>query len=552
MENFFKKSKFITKIGSMLLIFTLLITGCSTNKASTSSQNNQTSDSITRLENKEELIIAAKQYDGSFDPCMGWGAYSNPLIQSKLMQVGAENKLVNDLATDYNVSEDGLVWTFHIRKDVTFHDGTLLTAKDVAFTFNNTKSLGSKIDLSNMVEAIAKDDTTVEFKMSKPCSPFLYITALLGIVPEHAYGSSDAYSKNPIGSGPLKFVQYDEGQQLILERNDNYYSDPVKFKKVTFLQMTTDAAYAAIQSGTIDIAVTNEALTQKPVKGYCIQGVETYDYRVISMPINKAGGTTKTGEPSGNDVTSDPAIRKALSMGINRSNIINNVLYGYGEPTFDMFSKFPWGIKDEVKELKDGDIEAAKKILDEAGWIEKDGVREKDGIRAEFTLMYGIVDLGRQAIAMSLSEEAKKLGIIINPVGLDWSEIEQKAKQDPMVLGGGQFNPMSITKLYESKYANEKGWSNVSSYSNNITDKHIKAAIESISEEEANKNWKQAQWDGTTGGSILGDMAYIPICYVNHIYFVREGLDIGTQIIHPHDHGLALTSNINQWDYNKK
>lgn len=559
MKRYLRKSNFFGKMGALLLAGSLIFTGCGApgqeekqGEATPTAQTTENTEAIQRLESKEELIIAAKQYDGNFDPCMGWSAYSNPLIQSKLVQVGQDNKLTNDLATGYEISEDGLLWTFTIRDDVVFHDGKPLTAKDVAFTYNNTKSLASKVDLSNMVEAIAKDDTTVEFKMVAPFSSFLYMTGFLGIVPEHAYGDSESYSKNPIGSGPLKFVQYDEGQQLILERNDEYYGEPVKFKKVTFLQMETDAAYAAVKSGVADVAVSNEALAQKPVEGYLVKGFETYDYRVISMPVNKTGGKTTTGEPTGNDVTSDPAIRKALSIGISRSNIIDNVLYGYGEPTFDVFSKFPWGLKDEVADLKDGDMEAAKKILDEAGWVEKDGVREKDGIKAEFNLMYGIVDLGRQAIAMSFAEEAKQLGIKINPVGLDWSEIELKAKEDPMVLGGGQYNPMNITRLYDSKFANEKGWANVAGYVNEMTDKHIREAIESNSEEEANKHWQQVQWDGQNGGSILGDMAYIPVCYVNHIFFVREGLDIGNQVIHPHDHGMAVTSNITEWDYKGK
>lgn len=550
--KYYSKGRLGGKFLALLLGCSLLLSGCAKQQVSENVPAEEIKKTgIERLENKEELIIVSRGQGDTFDPCMGWGQYGNPVIQSKLIQIGVGNKLYHDLAKEYTISEDGLTWVFKIRDDVKFHDGEKLTAKDVAFTFNNTKTLASSVDLTNMEKATALDDTTVEFKMVAPFSSFLYVTASLGIVPEHAYKDTDSYTKNPIGSGPLKFVQYDQGQQLILERNDDYYGEKVKFKQITMLEMDTDAAYAAVKSGAVDVAITNEALSQQPVDGYRIEGVETYDYRVLSMPVNKKGGTTESGDPIGNDVTSDPAIRKALSMGISRKNIIDNVLYGYGEPTFDVFSKFPWGLKDETAGLKDGDLEAAKKILDDAGWVEKDGIREKNGVKAEFELMYGITDLGRQAIAMSTAEEAKKLGIKINPIGLDWSEIEVRAKSDPMVLGGGQYNPMNITRQFESKYAKQTGWTNVAGYSNPVTDQHMKKAIESISEEEANENWKKALWDGENGGSILGEMAYIPVCYINHLYFVREGVDIGTQIIHPHDHRLAVTSNIDQWDYIK-
>ncbi len=251
----------------------------------------------------------------------------------------------------------------------------------------------------------------------------------------------------------------------------------------------------------------------------------------------------------GNPVTSDPALRKPLSLGISRDNIVENVLNGYGEPTFDVFSKFPWGIGEEVKSLEDGNLEEAGKILDEGGWIMKDGVREKDGVRAEFNLMYGIVALDRQAIALSFAEEAKKLGIIVTPLGLDWSEIEKRAKVDPMVLGGGQYNPMNITRLYDSKYAKETGLGNVIGYSNLKTDEYIQKAITATDEATANEYWKKVLWDGQEGPGALGEMVYVPVCYINHLFFVRDGLTLGDDIILPHDNGTGILGSFYDWNY---
>ncbi|MGP1569399.1 MAG: ABC transporter substrate-binding protein [Eubacteriales bacterium] len=546
----FKKQE-KTKITALLLVMLMVLSvfGTACTKSDDGGSEGEASD-LSRLENKEEVRVAMMKGDPNFDPCMGWGKYGNALLQSKLMEV-VDGEIVEDLATEHTISADGLVWTFKIRDDVKFHDGEPLTAEDVAFTFNKTKSLASSIDLTNLKEAVAIDDTTVEFRMEAPFSPFLSVSASLGIVPKHAYKDTEQYSKNPIGSGPLKFVQYDNKQQIIFERNEDYYKDKVKFKRVVVLSMDTDAAFAALKSGEVDVAITNEAAAKKGLDGFRLESVESYDYRVISMPCVKAGGTTDKGDPIGNDVTSDIAIRKALAVGIDRSQLIENVLLGYGEPTFDTFGKFEWGIRDEVADFKDGDIEKAKKILDDAGWVEKDGIREKDGLKAEFNLMYPSSDISRQAIAMGFTEEAKKLGIKVTPEGFDWDVIAKNMKAKPLVLGGGANNPMVISDLYDSKFAKTTGWKNAAAYENKETDLHIKKALEATDEATAYSEWKKALWDGKNGGSILGDTAYVPICFIRHLFFVRDGLDIGKQGKQGHDHGIAILGNITEWDYQK-
>ena len=92
-----------------------------------------------------------------------------------------------DLAADYSVSEDGMTWTVTIRDDVKFTDGEPLTARDVAFTYNNCKEKSSVNDFTMLEEAVAVDDTTVEFHMTRPYSIWPYTMAIVGIVPEHAY-----------------------------------------------------------------------------------------------------------------------------------------------------------------------------------------------------------------------------------------------------------------------------------------------------------------------------------------------------------------------------
>ena len=151
-----------------------------------------------------------------FDPAFGWGAGEHvhePLIQSTLVRTTKDLKIENDLATDYSSSEDGLTWTVKIRDDVKFTDGEPLTAKDVAFTYNNCRDLSTVNDFTMLKEAVAVDDTTVEFHMNEAYSIWPYTMAIVGIVPEHAYDEN--YGQNPIGSGRYIMKQWDKGQQVI-------------------------------------------------------------------------------------------------------------------------------------------------------------------------------------------------------------------------------------------------------------------------------------------------------------------------------------------------
>ena len=174
--------------------------------------------------------------ESGFDPAYGWGAGEHvhePLIQSTLVRTTKDLKIENDLATEYSCSEDKLTWTVKIRDDVKFTDGEPLTAQDVAFTYNTCRDESTVNDFTMLKEAVAVDDTTVEFHMNEPYSIWPYTMAIVGIVPEHAY--SETYGQNPIGSGRYIMKQWDKGQQVIFEANPDYYGEEPKIKKLTVL-----------------------------------------------------------------------------------------------------------------------------------------------------------------------------------------------------------------------------------------------------------------------------------------------------------------------------
>ncbi len=529
----------------LILIFSifafgaLFLLGCSTN------EQNYTKGQNLENKNKDELIIAAGgEPEGGFDPTTGWGRYGSPLFQSTLLKRDSDMNIVNDLATEYSVSSDGLVWTLKLRRDVKFSDGTPLTATDVVFTYETASKSSSVVDLSMLESIEAVDDYTINFTLKNTQSTFINILTNTGIVPKHAY--SQDYSQNPIGSGPFKFVQWDKGQQLIVEANPEYYGEKPYFKKITFLFLNEEATFAAAQAGSVDIAAITPVHANQKVNGMRLEAIESIDNRGIMFPYVKSGGRTEEGYPIGNDVTSDISIRRAINVAIDRKELVDGILNGYVSPAYTLCDKMPWWNAETV--IEDADVEGAKKILKEGGWedINGDGVLEKGNLTAEFKLIYPSGDQTRQSLAIAVADKIKPIGIKIHVEGKSWDEIKTLMYSNSVLFGWGSHDPLEMYNIYNSKLKGQDYY-NPGYYENPIIDGYLDKAMAAKSEKEANEYWKKAQWDGTTGFSAKGDAPYAWLVNISHLYLVNEKLDIGKQKIHPHGHGWPITDNVEKW-----
>lgn len=490
------------------------------------------------------LAIGGERSEG-FDPIYGWGRYGSPLFQSTLLKRDAKLNIIGDLAQKWLLSENKKMWEVTLRKDVRFADGSALTAADVAFTFNTAATAGGMTDLTLLERAEAVDNHTVRFYLKKPQVTFVQRMITLGIVPKKSYGSG--YARKPVGSGPFKLVQWDEGQQLVVTANPLYYGSKPSFDKITFLFVNEDTAFAAAKAGKVQMVAVPQTFAVQKIKDMRLHAVPSVDNRGIMFPIRpRQTQKSEEGFPIGNDVTADPAIRKAVNYVLDRQALVAGILEGYGAPASGVVDGLPWD--QQTGHIKDNDPDKARRILKTAGWGDSDGdgIVEKNGVKAEFTLIYPSSDSIRQALALTAADMAANVGIRINVLGKSWDDIPRFKHSNAILFGWGSHDPTEMYNLYHSLLAGQEYY-NCGFYANPTVDRHLDAAMSSESFDASLPHWQAAQWDGETGFMPPGDAAWAWLVNLTHTYFVHACLDIGESQMEPHGHGWPITANISTW-----
>ncbi len=537
-------------VGAATVGFGSVLAACAGNAGESGAASGAAASAGTSADGATQVIVTmptSSEPAAGFDPFVSWGCGEHvhePLIQSTLLRTTADMGFENDLATAYSCSDDGLTWTFTIRTDARFSNGAALTARDVAYTINGIKaSEASECDLTYVREAVALDDETCRIELEKPFNALLYTLAVIGIVPDGGHG--DDYGSNPVGSGRYVLEQWDRGQQVILRANPNYYGAAPAIERVVVVFMEEDASLAAAQSGQVDVAYTSATFAAQQPRGFDLLNCASVDSRGISLPSVAPGGTkTQTGETyaTGNAVTQDIAVRRAINYGVDRQQLIDHVLNGYGEVAFSVADNMPWSSADMRCET---DVARACRLLDEAGWTAgADGVRSREGVQAAFDLYYSASDTVRQAIAMEFANQLSELGIKVTPKGASWDEIYQHQFSDPVVWGWGTNSPI---ETYNLTYSAGNG--NYACYDDAAVDAHLDAALAFTNVADSYDEWKLAMWDGEHGVAPQGGATWVWLANVDHLYFVAENLRVAEQKPHPHGHGWSLVNNVDSWSW---
>jgi len=360
------------------------------------------------------------------------------MIFNGLTKYDKDLKLVGDLAESWDVSEDGLVITFHLRKGVKWQDGEPFTSADVVYTYNlvrDPKAGSPYSDNYGPVEDIAApDDYTVRVKYKEPFVPALASWGM-GIVPRHLNaGYSEAFSRKPVGTGPYRFKEWKSGNMIVVTANEDYFKGPPHIARiVTRVIPDMSTQFLELKAGGIDYMGLNPVQYSKQTSGADFnrkfQKLRYPDFVYTYMGFNLRDGRFK-----------DVRVRKAISHAINKDSIIQGVLLGLGHVCTGPFPPKSWAYNPDVKPYS-YDPALAKKMLAEAGWTDTDGdgILDKDGEPFAFTIITNQGNDQRKKCGEIIQQNLKDVGIDVKLKVLEWqsflNEFVHEGKFAAVILG---------------------------------------------------------------------------------------------------------------------
>ncbi len=288
--------------------------------------------------------------------------YAN--IFEGLTRFTSTGTIVPALAESWEISEDGLTYTFHLHDGVKFHDGTTMDANDVKFSLDRARGPDSKNAQKALFVSIAEvnviDPLTVEIRLSEPNGNLLFNLAwgdAVIVAPE----SIENIKTNPIGTGPFKFAGWVQGDHIDLVKNPDYWGTPAKLEKATFKFISDPtAAFAAVMTEDVDVFAGFPAPENLP------QFEADPRFQVL---VGSTEGETILSTNNKQPPLDDVRVREAIAHAINRQEIIDGAMFGYGTPIGTHFAPHNPAYVD-LTSLSQYDPELSKKLLAEAGYPE--------------------------------------------------------------------------------------------------------------------------------------------------------------------------------------
>jgi peptide/nickel transport system substrate-binding protein len=358
-------------------------------------------------------------------------AYITGAIYESLIGLSpVDGRIVPALADSWDVSADGLTYTFRLNQRAKWHDGVDVTAEDVKFSFDavldpNTGSAYRSI-VHDAVESyhVADPDTFVIQARDRLVTFMFEGPGSVTIMPKHVWDSVGLESwsfdggstgKDPsrvIGSGPFKFKEWVQGDHATVVRNDDYYDVVPNIDALTLqVQPNADSAVLALQNRAIDILEVippeqTEAVRNTP--GMKVEIYNFYEYTAYMFNL----------DPERTTLFTDPAVRQALFQAVDRESITKNIFLGYGEPAVGVHPPLsPAYAPDRMKPDFDFDPEKAKELLASAGWTDTndDGVVDKDGQKFKFEMSYAGGATVVDQLVSYLQEAWAAIGVEMEP-----------------------------------------------------------------------------------------------------------------------------------------
>lgn len=434
----------------------------------------------SKKENEQTVVVGITNDLDSLDPHKAVAAGTREVLFNMfegLVKPNSNGDLVSAVAEDYEISEDGMKYTFILRDNVKFHNGKTVTVDDVVYSIKRCAGLLEDKDpnvvqvsaLSIISEIHIVDEKTVELVLNEPNTELLsYLT--FAIIPD----DYDQQDKAPVGTGPFKFVSYEALGSLVIERNEDYYMEGVPYlDKVTFkISADTQSAFMELLAGTIDVF---PYLTQTQAS----QLTSDYEIEVGNTNLVQALFLNNAVEPF-----DDVRVRQALCYAIDRQAILDMVAGGNGTIIgSNMFPNFKKYYNEDLASRYSYDVDKAKELLKEAGY--------ESGF--SFTITVPSNYQFHVDTAQVIVEQLKQIGITAKIQLVEWAnwldDVYKGRNYEATIIGlDSQLAPSDILLRYNSD--DNKNFVN---YSNEKYDEIYQLAIKTTDEEKKVEYYKQLQ-----------------------------------------------------------
>ncbi|MCM1149820.1 MAG: ABC transporter substrate-binding protein [Butyricicoccus sp.] len=476
---------------------------------------------------------------GSFtriNPAMDEHGEINLLLFNGLTAHDGGNNVVPCLAESWEFDRDSCTYTFHLAGGVRWHDGESFTAEDVKFTveaiMDPDNASENAPNFEDVEEITAPDERTVSFRLSAPNAAFLdYMT--MPVLPEHLLAGEDMQTSDffraPVGTGPYRLAEWDEGQAVTLVRNEDYFKGAVNIETIIFKFVPDDSARTLqLRAGELDLAqlTPRDAQTFAGDESFAVYRMTTSDYRGIMFNFNN---------PYWDE---NREMIPAICCAIDRQAIVDSVLLGCGESAYGPLQRNVYDNPDA--ERWDYDPGRAETILLDSGYEKRsDGFYYRGDQKAAFVLNAPSGDRVRLEIAQAAAQQLRAVGIDCSveiPTVVDWGG------QMAYLIGWG--SPFDADDHTYKVFGSGKG-ANYSGYSNATVDRYLTLARET--DDEA----LRAEYYDAFQLELSRDPAFAFICYVDADYVAAAGLEgISADTVMGH-HGVGIFWNIAEWTITK-
>ena len=421
------------------------------------------------------------------------------LIFKGLVKYDTDLTLTGDLARSWDISDDGLVITFYLRKNVKWQAGTEFTAHDVLFGYKTIISPETPTAYSEDFQQVEKaeviDPHTFRVTYKKPFAPALSTWGNLTILPRHLLDESNiancSMTRNPVGLGPFRFKEWLPGEKLVLESNPLYFEGKPYLNKYIYRFIPDSATlFLELQTGSIDMmSLTPMQYKRQTDSPYFKNNFRKFKYPVFSytyLAFNFLHPWFK-----------DKRVRQAIAYAIDKQEIIDGVLLGLGSKSTGPYVPDTWPYNSEVKKYH-YDPDRAKQLLAQAGWSDTDGdgIIDRNGKPFEFTIISNMGNSLRLKAATIIQWRLERIGIKIDIRLLEWAtfinEFVDKKRFQAIILGWSIGLDPDQYDIWHSSKTGEKEL-NFISYKNADIDRLLEKGRQTFNIDERKKAYFEIQ-----------------------------------------------------------